>query len=143
MPWRVRWSLSARWREGDSVGTLTRVKAEKGRRCSCGSVAPVVDAEYIRGELPRQLPAGISWKHACPACGAEFSIQPVLSLVAFQVGLVVLIGKLIVDGVETEDRVTGRAFLFGALAFIAWLVRLAWITADRVRVRRRYPQLKT
>lgn len=106
-------------------------------------MARVVHAEYQRGvgELPRRIPEGISWSYACSTCGNEFKIQPVLSLVAFQGCLAVLISLLIIQGIREADRVTGRALLFGALAFIAWLAWVALVTVDRVRMRRRYPLL--
>lgn len=118
------------------------MEPEHGRRCTCGGVAPVVSAAHLRGQLPRRLPEGVAWSHACGACGTTFVIRPVASLVLFQAGLAGLSSFLIVEGLRSADRVTGRAVLFGAFALVAWLGNLAWITVDRVRVRRRYPQLK-
>ena len=105
-------------------------------------MAPVVSATQASGELPRRLPEGIAWSHRCAACSTKFEIRPITSLVLFQSLLAGLIGFLIVEGVRSADRVTGRALLFAAFGLAAWLGRVAWITVDRVRVRRRYPPLK-
>jgi hypothetical protein len=117
------------------------VNPEPSRRCECGGTAPVVASALSAGELPRRLPEGTVWTHRCTHCGDEFQIHPLVRVVGFQALLATLVAGFAIRGMQTPDRVAGRALLFLSLVLIGWLARLAWVTAFRLRERRKYPRI--